>query len=244
MILNKYKIVAIIMVLGVVFTFCSTPKTVVEPISIKGSKPGKHSITIAAKAGTGHNHPTFVIWQEDLEGNVLQTLYVSKAYATGIFGHANVGDTAWLDKPGKSYQPSALPYWTNKKGLIGGVTYVPTPEHPFTDAITGATPKAGFYLSTNLDKVWGTRILLEVNQAWDWNDYWTNDKIPNNESYKHSAQPSLVYAVRISENDSTFYLNPIGHGDPVGKSGKLFTDLSGFTTAKEIFPEIKLLINK
>jgi len=42
------------------------------------------------------------------------------------------------------------------------------------------------------------RVLLEVNQPWDWNAYWNNDKYLDEPDYKTSAQPSVVYAVTIN----------------------------------------------
>ncbi|MBN2746079.1 MAG: hypothetical protein JXR34_05075 [Bacteroidales bacterium] len=228
--------------MAIVLVYCQVPKRGVNSVEFNDSATSGRLVKISAEAGKGHNHPSFVIWQENLQGEVMRTLFVTKSYASGIFGHENVDDSLWLDRPGKSYQPSALPYWTERKGLIDGKTYIPTPENPYVDAVTGATPEAGFSLKVRLEAVAGTRILMEVNQAWDWNEYWTNDRIPNNDAYKHSAQPSLIFAVTIDTSDSVFYLNPIGHGDPTGSSGKLYTDLSGFTTAREIFKNIKITI--
>jgi hypothetical protein len=84
--------------------------------------------------------------------------------------------------------------------------------------------------------------LLEINQSWDWNQYWTNNKYPDNAAYKHSAQPSLIYAVTINSADSIYYMNPIGHGDPKGESGNLFTNIGTLSSAKEIFESIKIEI--
>lgn len=241
MILNKYKNVGILILVVFGLTYCVSPnKTVLTEQYTDNETFGKN-ITISGSIGKGHNHPSFVIWQENMQGEIMRTLFITKSYASGIFGHANVSDSTWLDQPGKSYQPSALPYWTMKKGKIANKTYVPTPENPFVDAVSGATPIANFVFSTQIESFENTRILMEVNQAWDWNDYWTNDKFIGSESYKHSAQPSLIYSVTLNNIDSVFYLNPIGHGDPRGESGKLFTDLNGFTTAKEIFKEIKII---
>ena len=244
MILNKYKIVGLAIIIGAAFTYCVTPKMSNSTENYVDSHAKGKAISISGTIGKGHNHPSFVIWQENMQGDIVRTLFITKSYASGIFGHENIGDTAWVKRPGKSYQPSALPYWTFKKGKIADKTYVPTAENPFVDAVSGATPKANFSFSTHIQFDHSTRILMEINQAWDWNDYWTNDKFAGSEAYKHSAQPSLIYAVTISNSDSVFYLNPIGHGDPKGETGKLFTDLSGFTTAKEIFKQLKInLIN-
>ncbi|MBN2893477.1 MAG: hypothetical protein JXL97_16505 [Bacteroidales bacterium] len=194
---------------------------------------------ISILKGEKFNHPTFVIWQEDMEGNFVQTIFITKSYASGVFGHGMVGDSMWMDKPGESIQPAALPYWTHKKGLINGKNLVPTPQNPYVDAYTGATPTNDFVFETILEEG-QYKILLEVNQTWDWNKFWTNNKFPESDAYKHSAQPSIIYAVTINSDDKEYFLNPIGHGDPKGESGKLFTDLSTLTTAKEIFKSIKV----
>ncbi|MBN1251147.1 MAG: hypothetical protein JXA16_03360 [Bacteroidales bacterium] len=136
-----------------------------------------------------------------------------------------------------------MPYWTYKKGLINNKTFVPTKENPFVDAYSGATPKNNFVFETlNISKIKKYRILLEVNQTWDWNKFWNNSKFPNNNAYKHSAQPSVIYAVTINEKDSVYLLNPIGHGNPTGENGNLYTNLSTLCSAKEIFNSIKIEI--
>lgn len=166
----------------------------------------------------------------------------TKSYATGIFGHELANDYIWKPTSGPSYQPAALPYWTHKKGLINDESLIPTPQNPFVDAYTGATPTNNFVLKTELNRKEKFRILVEVNQTWDFNEFWTNNKYPECQAYKYSAQPSIIYAVTITENDSIFFLNPIGHGDPKGQNSKLYTDLSTLMTAKEIFKEIKVII--
>lgn len=240
--LNKFKIVLITVALSSLLAFCSSPSKTVNPEIYTDKIDAQHNIHMHGVAGKGHNHPTFVIWQENSEGQIIKTLFITKSYATGIFGHENIGDTAWNNKPGKSTQPAALPYWTYKKGLIDGKVLVPTPDHPYVDAFSGATPKADFSINSIIEKIDNTRILMEVNQPWDWNDFWTNDKYPQSESYKHSAQPSVVYAVNLNYDDTVYYLNPIGHGDPRGLTGKLYTDLSTLTSAKDIFKQLKITL--
>lgn len=202
-------------------------------------------MTIILKNGDAFNHPTYVIWKEDMNGNYIETIFITESYASGIFGHQMLGDSVWLDQKGSSYQPAALPYWTFKKGPIDEKYMVPTPEHPFVDAYAGATPSGDFqFMTTTDDQLDQYRLLLEVNQAWDWDKYWTNDKYPDSDAYKHSAQPSVIYAVRINLQDSLFYLNPIGHGDPTGVTGKLFTDISTLSTAKQIFQTVTISITR
>lgn len=233
-----------IVTITILFSACKTTENTGETIVFKDNSfnAGEAALQISFIAGKYFNHPTFVIWKEDMNGNIKKTLFVTKAYASGIFGHQMQGDTMWLNKSGKSNQPAALPYWTYKKGLING-KLIPSPENEYTDATTGATPNKNFVYTTNSEK--GLyRILLEVNQTWDWNKYWTNNKYPENNAYKHSAQPSIIYAVTINESDSVFYMNPIGHGNEKGENGNLNTDLSTLTTAKEIFESIKIQVLK
>lgn len=189
--------------------------------------------------GKGFNNPTFVVWLEDLKGNYIKTIYITKAYATATYTHAALSDSTWSNKAGESIKPSALPYWTNKKGKLKDGNLVPTQSSPFVDAFSGATPKSNFTLKSNIGNNGEMfNLLVEVNQTWDWNEFWTNAKFPESKNYKYSAQPSLVYSARISKDETEIYLNPIGHGDAKGETGKLFTDISTLTSAKEIFEKI------
>jgi hypothetical protein len=190
--------------------------------------------------GDGYNYPTFALWLEDMQGNYLKTLYITQSYASGVFGNQKVGDSIWKPLPGPSYQPAALPYWTHKKGLIKDQTLVPNPEDPFVDAYTGATPENNFEIIINEDKNENFKLIFEVNQAWDFNRYWTNNKFPESEAYKNSAQPSLVYEAALDPKSGKLHMQAIGHGDPKGESGQLFSDITTLSTAKEIFESIKI----
>lgn len=211
-----------------------------DTIHIHTSKNGIQ-LAIDVKKGESFNHPTFVVWMEDLQGEIIHTLYITNSYATGEFGHAQLSDSTWSNTSGASHQPAALPYWNHKKGLINGTAMVPTKQNPYVDAHSSATPKNNFQLIGGIqNQASPFRLLLEVNQTWDWNRYWTNGKYPENRDYKNSAQPSLIYAVVISklQDRRIYHLNPIGHGHPSGDNGDLFTDLSTLTTAKNIFSSI------
>lgn len=226
---------------------CRTSEKAAETIVVNNTfqEIGSDKMTINLERGEYYNHPTFVIWKEDMSGKYLETVFITKSYASGIYGYEMVGDSVWRNISGTSIQPAALPYWTYKKGKINDKTYVPNPDNPFVDAYTGATPKQNFKFETGSKSTIGSyRILFEINQTADWNHYWTNNKYPDSPAYKHSAQPSIIYAVTVNEEDAVFYMNPIGHGDPKGETGKLFTDLSTLTTVKEILNSVKIEINR
>ena len=198
-------------------------------------------------AGKYHNHPSFAIWIEDMDSNYVETLYVTEYFAKGVFGHGESEQGKWKNEPGEVRRPAALPYWSHKRNIkaTDGL-YAPSPATAVPDALTGATPKGSFTLKTGT-KIYGNekyRILFEVNQPWDSNDFWTNDKYPDDFDYKTSLQPALVYAVTINpgSEEKEYYLNPIGHSHYSGHDGNLYTDLTTITTAREIFNNVKLTI--
>jgi hypothetical protein len=86
------------------------------------------------------------------------------------------------------------------------------------------------------------QVFLEVNQTWDWNEYWTNDKFPDDPEYSTSCQPSLVYEAALDAGmpDKTVIMKPIGHGHYSGKDGSLNSDLSTLTTALRIAGQISV----
>jgi hypothetical protein len=120
--------------------------------------------------------------------------------------------------------------------------YLPTPENPVPDAFSGATPRNDFILNTRLDKEAPKvfNVLLEINQPWDWNDYWTNSKYMDDYEYKSSAQPAVIYQATIDLNSNTkeFEMKVIGHGHYSGRDGQLYTDVTTLTSALQIAGKI------
>ncbi len=198
-------------------------------------------IVVDFKKGGAHNYPLMAIWLEDMDGNYIHTLYVAQSIATSTFRHGSAGWQHW--EPAVVRRPAALPYWGHKRGIKAeDGLYLPTPENPVPDAYTGATPKTDFTLQTRADaQLPGQfKVMLEINQSWDWNHYWTNDKFPDDPDYKSSSQPALVYEAIITRPDDTkeYVMKPLGHSHYSGKDGGLNTDLSTITTALEIAEKI------
>jgi hypothetical protein len=208
---------------------------------------GGNKFLVEFVKGPAHNHPSMALWAEDLEGNYIETLYVTQYVATGRYSFGELEPGKWSNQPGEARRPATLPYWAHKRGVKApDGLYIPSTENPLPDALTSATPKGNFRLSSALsDKKSGKfRILLEINQPWDSNQYWTNDKFSGDANYFGSLQPSLVYAATIdpANMEEPVFLNPIGHGHPSGSTGQLFTDLTTLTTAKEIIHSVKILL--
>jgi hypothetical protein len=203
-------------------------------------------VILEFEKGKEHNHPSFVLWAEDSEGNYIQTLFITVSLGTGVFGHGDASSGKWM--PGKIIRPAAVPYWAHKRGVkTENGLYMPTKHNPVPDAYTGATPPGNFQIITKFDEMPpdSFRLLFEINQSWDWNEYWTNNKFPDDQEYKTSCQPALVYMAEIDLQDpQEFYeMKVIGHSHYSGKTGELFTDLSTISTALEIAKDIRITIN-
>ncbi len=234
------KKIALLAITAAVLASCTgtTKQKLDEPTTILQTNPfteGK-PLTIKFEKGKDFYHPLIVFWLEDTDGNFIETIYASQSIATGTFRFGQSEGKNW--KPGERRRRAALPYWGHRRGIQApDGLYLPTPQEPLPDAITGATPKTNFELQTTVksefDKV---RIYMEINQTWDWNQYWNNNRFPDDEEYKTSCQPALVYMAEIdlTKPGSSIDLKPIGHSHPSGKTGELFPDISTFTTALNI----------
>ena len=213
-----------------------------DPVVLETNMQGNGlSIEIEFHEGTEIYYPLLAIWVEDMDGDYIQTLYVAESIAKGVFNYGKVKDNRWVRESKR--RPAALPYWGHKWGVKANDDfYLPTPENPIVDAYTGATPTGSFILKSKTDKILNDkfRILLEINQSWDWNEYWTNNKFPDDEHYKTSSQPALVYAVEIdlSVEEKQYEMEVIGHSHYSGKDGLLYDDLSTITTALEIIEKV------
>lgn len=197
------------------------------------------------RKGPEHNHPLMAVWIEDHDGNYIQTLYVAQSIAKGVFAYGDKSGGTW--QPGEILRPAALPYWSHKRNVLNDKgNYMPRKGFEVPDAYSGATPKADFRLDTRTDKMIDKRfkVLLEINQSWDWNNYWTNDKFPDDTEYKTSSQPAVVYAVEVdpAKTGEAFKLIPIGRSHYAGSDGKLYNDLETLTTALKIASDIQVTL--
>ncbi len=192
---------------------------------------------VVFRRGSAHNHPLMAVWLEDTSGQYIRTLYVAESIGRGVFRHGDPSEGRW--QPGPVRRPAALPYWGHQRGIRAeDGYYLPTPDDPVPDAITGPTPKGSFLLHSRVPASLTREfnVLLELNQSWDWNEYWTNNKFPGDQHYMSSSQPALVYKASIKPDDgiSEYELNPVGHSHWSGQNGNLYEDLGTITTALEI----------
>jgi hypothetical protein len=237
--------VFIFLILSVLLTSCTTSRVPVDetPDHISSNPGGKGAeLEVTMIRGEGHNHPLMAIWVEDEEGNFIQTLYVAESIGKGVFRHGDTSQGFWM--PGEIQRPAALPYWSHRREPKAG--NLPTPDDPVADAYTGPTPGKSFVLHTRLDDpdLRKFRVLFEINQTWDWNEYWTNNRYPDDEEYKTSCQPALVYAASVDLDDPAgeFPMKIIGRSHHSGANGELYDDLNTLTTALHIAEEIIVTI--
>jgi hypothetical protein len=206
---------------------------------------GDKLISVELKKGSAFQYPLFAIWIEDINGNYIQTLYISRVISSSTFDFGKKKDGKWESATVR--RPEALPYWSHKRGIkAADGLYMPLGNSNDIDAVSGATPTGNFIInsSINIPKE-KYKILVELNQSYDWNEYYTKDKFPQDKIYSGSGQvgqPSLIYSTEISPKDfdvNTYKLMQlIGHGHYSGKDGELYKDLSQVTSAKQIADRI------
>lgn len=237
-------LIAVLLVMTIAVSAQKKKEVFVE--SSYGANYTGTSLTIKFEKGKEHNHPLFAIWLAEENGKFIQTLYVSESIGKGVFKRANRKAGRWL--AGEIQRPASLPYWAHQRGIKNEFgTYMPTPKQPEVDAYTGATPLASFILHTKTEKrlAGKYKVMLELNQTWDWNEFWTNDMYPNEKEYKTSCQPALVYEAIIETNNPSveITLKPIGHSHYSGNNGSLTTDLGTITTALKISKKITVKVD-
>lgn len=246
---SKYTLLIILLVPGMLLLSCTRTlqpqPTGYELLRMNPGGKGQE-LTIEFTRGKAHNHPLMAVWLEGMDSSFIQTLYVAESIGKGVFDHASARAGKWA--PGEIRRPAALPYWGHRRGIkADDGLYLPTPSNPVPDAYTGPTPTADFVLITRADNPLPTRfrVFFEINQPWDWNEYWTNNKFLDNEDYKTSSQPSLIYMTEVDlEHPRAEYdFRPMGHGHYSGATCKMDPDLTTLTTALYIASSIKLKIN-
>ncbi|TAI48813.1 DUF4405 domain-containing protein [Flagellimonas allohymeniacidonis] len=219
-----------------------------EVIEMNGQKAIE--LTINLLRSEHYWHPQMAVWLEDDNGNYLETLFVSKATAKGLFFGGRSKDNfkefdEAKDAVGDFRRVNALPVWSHKRGVqYSDGMYVPTHRDDFPDAITGETITDNFNLNTSTDRTTKFRVRVELNVAFDDNEYYSEYDFPNDEVF-HSGtgqlgQPSIIFETMVDMEDGKQYylMELVGHGHQSGQTGELFTDLSTLTTAKRIVERI------
>lgn len=176
--------------------------------------------------------PTFAIWMEDRESGKPQTVFVTRRAASG-------------DWEGKANVPVALPVWFEVYKKENLTDNLPTFEKPAPMAVTGATPKPG-YFTTRVRVPKGSRWIgyIEVNLAGDFNEYYPefDDKQKVSDTFL-TGQPALLYKAEIPAQTG-LKVKPelIGMAAPDTSNKNLLQPVKGITTASDIFDQIEISV--
>ena len=202
-------------------------------------------LEIDFQSGTYEATPVFAIWTEDVHGNFIQNLYVSSMPATNIMRFTN----------NVLNRPQSVPYWAHKncveKAYGSDFLYLAEPDVPIPedlDAVTGATQKAGFTISTkartNAINDSRIKVFFEVNQSFDagWYFYGANatheeegsGSFSSDKFFYGSEEPALVYSAEvdldsgqttiIGSGDDENVVQPVGYSHYAGRTATLYTD--------------------
>jgi len=204
---------------------------------------GPNDLVVKIEAGDGWIHdfplflrinlknpPQFAVWLTDLDTNYVGT----------IFCTSKIAREGWVSNRGNR-RKEALPYWCHCRGI----TYpdglmLPTREDPLTDGLTGATPKADYFVRISPRQNQSYLIFAEFNHSVDFNETYRNDAKEGSPTYsggkEGSGQPALVYSARIdlAGEAQRWELQLLGHSSPDGSTGIIYHDLSAITTARSI----------
>jgi hypothetical protein len=92
--------------------------------------------------------------------------------------------------------------------------------------------------------------LVEVNVAFDENEYYSEYDFPDDSLYHGGTgllgQPSIIYSATISRADRNHYyiLEMQGHGHHSGGTGELIREVESLTTAKYVVERIVVGVNE
>jgi hypothetical protein len=105
--------------------------------------PGKvRKLLLISQRGESFYYPLFAIWFEDMDGKYIQTLYVAKSVATGIFEYGKQENSKWSCQPALVYEAVIdLKYLKDsyKMNAIGHSHYSGKTGELFTDLSTLTT---------------------------------------------------------------------------------------------------------
>ncbi|MBY5920677.1 DUF4405 domain-containing protein [Ferrimonas balearica] len=218
-----------------------------ERITLGGSE-APVVLELDLRRGPFWRWPTYAFWLETLEGEFIQALYAThKIGKNDFFMQATRlanGEFQFEEAPetkSERERPESLPVFLHRLGRRSETgRLVPAGDQVLADGVTGATMGTSFLaqiagVASGHNKV---RLMFEMNQSFDYNDYYSHDRFPDDPIYSgngYSAQPSLVYGVEIdlSQSGQIRKLELLGHGHHSGRDGEIYKDVSRLTTALE-----------
>ena len=182
--------------------------------------------------------PQVAFWIEDLDGNYINTIYVTQKVSNGSFVSAD-------DIFSTVIRPESLPYWAHQRGVTYGDNGVmPGTDNSDLDGITGATPQGNYDVRSQVASEHREfKVMMEINRSYDFNEFYSQDRYPDDPIYSgsgSSGQPSVIYsaAIDLDDEQTSYIMKVAGHGHHSGANGTLFTDMAGIDTALELVKRV------
>lgn len=227
------------------------------------------SFSLELKKGKNFMWPQYAFWLETMDGQFIQPLYITEKLAANGFANKvtkkdpgrvfteNPFTTGEDENAIFSYEwdpaskdnrmrPESLPVFLHALGIQSKTGhFFPEAIPEEMDGYAGATFMDNFVLASKAksDLPKQFKLRFEINQSFDFNEYYTSDRFPDDAIYSgdgYSAQPSVIYEVIIDMNNpqSIYVMQLIGHGHHSGKDGNIYPDVGRLTTAKNIVDRI------
>ncbi len=213
--------------------FAATSGAAMLEIRVKG---GEH-YTHVYEWGIYHLRliPLIAIWAEDENEDFIAHIYINNRSATSMWVEGrNIG------------RPAALPVWLHKQGIkYEDRAYVSDGNDPFLYAVASATPQESLIRRWDIPKSLSPGkyvIKAEINHAYDYNDRYQKDLPQDHPDFNaENGQPSVIWKGEWSFGlkEERISLSPYGHGHPLGKDGKIYTDMDGITDALKIVESVE-----
>lgn len=125
---------------------------------------------------------------------------------------------------------------------------LPTKEQPLTDGISGETPIDDKTIKVSLPNFNEPIVIkAEFNHSIDWNSYYPENAVPDDDNYsggkEGSGQPAIIYSGLLYPESGDVELEIIGHSSPDGSNGEIYSSLEKLTSAKNIVKNIRVTVN-
>ncbi len=170
----------------------------------------------------GTKYPQLAVWVESCTGDH-ETVFVTQG----------AGKNKWMFA---DERPGALPVWAGVR---------PEKQGPDIDAVSGATPSGEVHtIAWQIPEKYNGKdltVFIEANVSFDYNDSYTKEE--NDPGYSGvNGQPSVVWSSLFHVDSKPKQMIPemIGHGHVLGKNSTVDSDMSGITTAAELFNYVNI----
>lgn len=233
------RMIAVCLLILVCGAACGTD----GPVTLKTlSHPGARPVRIEINPGANWIHvtpynaaPQFAVWLEDLDGDYMDTVFVT----------AKSARQGWVFAD-DDRKPGALPVWSHRRGVTyADGLYMPVKEDPLPDAITAASPRAQctieFAPAPTGKKI---RVFLEFNHSTDWNAAYRAGLAADDPLHTIDVgQPSVVFTAEVDPSSpGTVLARLAGKGSVTGTTGEIDANVNDLTTALHIVESIRITV--